>query len=89
MSDHSPRLPQPTRSILPIYPPAWYADLVELRSRLKEETGPDAATGMHSVENADPANAVAQRECTGKMLLPSIRQRDAFRVRKILANRRL
>jgi CheY-like chemotaxis protein len=49
MSGHSPRLP--------IYPPPWYVDIVQLRSRLCEETGPRAATGMHSVWNADSANA--------------------------------
>jgi hypothetical protein len=31
--------------------------LVELRSRLSEETRPDVATGMHSVQNVDPAIA--------------------------------
>jgi len=34
---------------VPIYPPAWYLDLVQLRSRL------GATTGRHSVRNADPA----------------------------------
>lgn len=34
---------------VPIYSPAWYLDLVQLRSRL------GATTGMHSVWNADPA----------------------------------
>lgn len=65
MSDHSPRLPQPTRRRLPIYPPVWYLDLVQLRSRLSEET---ATTGMHSVWSADPTIADSDRAESARLM---------------------
>lgn len=70
MNDHSPGLSQPTRRRLPIYPPAWYADLVQLRSRLSEETRAGATTGTHSVWSADPTIANSDRaEATRLMAL--------------------
>lgn len=57
MSNYSPRLLEPTGRSLPIYPPAWYLDLVQHRSRLSEKTGSSAAAGMQSVWDADPAIA--------------------------------
>lgn len=56
MSDHSPGLPQPPGIRVPIYPPAWYVDLVQLRFRLSAETERSATMGMHSPWNADPAS---------------------------------
>lgn len=57
MSDSSPRLLQPTRRSLPIYPPAWYLHLIQLRCRRSEETGSSATMGLHNVWNADPVIA--------------------------------
>lgn len=57
MSDHSPRLPQPRGRGLSIYPPAWYLNLVQLRSRLSEERGASATPGMNNVWSAAPAIA--------------------------------
>lgn len=70
MSDHSPRLSQPTGRGLLIYPPAWYLNLVQLRSRLSEETEAGATPGMHSIWNEDPVVAGSDRaEATRLMAL--------------------
>jgi hypothetical protein len=70
MSDHLPRLPQPPWNGLSIYPPAWYLNLVHLRSRLSEARGASATLGMHSTRNADQAIAGCERaEATRLMAL--------------------
>jgi CheY-like chemotaxis protein len=60
MSDHSARLPRPAGTGFPIYPAAWYLNLVQLRSCLSEERGFGATTGMHDW-NTDPASADGDR----------------------------
>jgi CheY-like chemotaxis protein len=62
MSNHAPRLPQVTGRGGPIYPPAWYLDLVQLRSRRAEEVRSTALRGMHSAWNANPL--IADTEST-------------------------
>ena len=53
MSNHSLRLPQPTERHLPIYPPAWYSNLIEFRSQLAEKRAYSRSVDMHSDWDAD------------------------------------
>jgi len=53
MSDHPPQRLQPSGRGVPVYPPPWYLDLVQLRSGLAEDAGSRARPCM--VWKLDPA----------------------------------
>jgi CheY-like chemotaxis protein len=53
MSGHLPRLPQSTGRRLPIYPPVWYLNVVQLRSRVGGDKAHSFIPDLHSGSNAD------------------------------------
>ena len=64
MSGQSLRLLQPSGRRFPIYPPAWYLNIVQLRSRVSQESGFSRTIGMPgdpdanlSIANSDMAEA--------------------------------
>jgi CheY-like chemotaxis protein len=70
MSDHSRWVSQPTGRGHLIYPPAWYLNLVRVRSRRNDERRYSTTTGMLSVWDADPAVTDSDRaEAARRMAL--------------------